>query len=143
MTGTRGTVHSDEPKPAAPKPWCGPKALKIVCDQLGVKAEVEELVKLARTDNTGTSLEGLRKAATAKGLSARALAANVPYLEKMPKPTIAWIGGNHFAVVTKVARGCDEYTDPDAGQKSASASDFAKTWGGAVLEIQKPSPDYS
>ena len=42
---------------------CGPKCLSIVCEQLRVAADLDELTKLAETDEGGATMAGLLKAA--------------------------------------------------------------------------------
>jgi len=117
-------------------PLCGPRALELVCQQYGRPAEVEELARLAGTDRAGTSLAGLAQAAEAKGLSAQGLQVNLTQLERLPKPLIAWVGGQHYVVVTGCSRQQVQLVDPDRGAMTLSPPEFSRQWQGYVLAVQ-------
>jgi len=121
--------------PAPALPECGPQALAIVCEQLGIPAETEELIELAGTDETGTSMYGLQQAAEAKGLTAEGLQVDLAYLYQVEKPVIAWIGQNHYVVVTAVSQERVEFTDPDRGRLAMGIADFSKIWDGHILTV--------
>ncbi len=114
---------------------CGPDALAIICKQLGEATTPEELARLASTDRTGTSLAGLAKAAKAKGLAAEGLQVNYEYLRKMPKPVLAWVGGNHYVVVTAASRDAVELNDPAKGRYALAVGPFERIWDGYVLAV--------
>jgi len=128
--------------PAPPLPACGPEALKIVCEGFGIPTEIDELAELAGTDQSGTSMYGLKQAAAAKGLHAEGLQADLAYLYNAPKPVIALISGDHYVVVTNVSREQVQFTDPDTGKFAMAVPDFAAVWDGFILTISSD-PDSS
>ncbi len=121
--------------PAPPLPECGPQALAIVCEQLGIPAQTEELAELAGTDESGTSMYGLQQAAQAKGLTVEGLQVDLAYLYQVKKPVIAWIGQNHYVVVTAVDQRQVEFIDPDRGRLAMAVADFSKIWDGHILTV--------
>jgi predicted double-glycine peptidase len=124
---------------AGPPPrMCGPKALRLICEHFGIKADVEELAKLAETDSTGTSLYGLKRAAESKGLRAIGMQVGWSCLERMRKPVIAWVGHDHYVVVNAVRDGKAEIEDPDRGKLNVRMLEFAKGWDGYVLVVNPP-----
>jgi tetratricopeptide (TPR) repeat protein len=125
----------EQTAPAPPLPDCGPAALAIVCAELGVPADTEELAELAGTDATGTSLYGLQQAAAAQGLRAAGLQVDLAYLYQVEKPVLVWVGRNHYVVVTAVRPERVEFTDPDRGRLQMTVADFSKIWDGYILTV--------
>jgi tetratricopeptide (TPR) repeat protein len=125
----------EETRPAPRVGMCGPDALALLCNRLGEATTPEELARLASTDRTGTSLAGLAKAAKAKGLAAEGLQVNYEYLRKMPKPVLAWVGGNHYVVVTAASRDAVELNDPAKGRFALAVGPFERIWDGYVLAV--------
>ncbi len=80
-------------------PDCGPRALAIVCGQLGVTADAASLSKAAGMTKDGTTLEGLAKAAKSVGLKAEGVQAGREGLTKMNTPALAWFHRNHFVAL--------------------------------------------
>ena len=114
---------------------CGPSALQKLLEIKGVKSTVEELAKLAGTDETGTTMLGLIKAAKAKGVELVAPETNQP--KDLPVPFIAYVSGNHFVLVKEVNG--DSLAISDMGKPAATVSlaDFRKTWDGKALVCGK------
>lgn len=136
--GNMNPLLYEEANPGPPSPLCGPKALKVVCDYLGVKADAEQLAVAAGTDYTGTSLWGLKKAAESKGLKADGLQADLAYLTNAKKPVIAWVGHDHYIVVTRIRSGKVELIDdPDKGRMDMNIADFMKIWDGRILKVRR------
>jgi len=100
---------------------CGPRALLLVCRQLGVRTSVEYLSRQAGTNAQGTSLEGLAIAAKAVGLKAEGVQVSREAFSDQPLPAIAYVNGNHFIVVLKLEGGGDNATatihDPNEAQE--------------------------
>ena len=118
-------------------PLCGPRALQLVCRQYGRPAEVEELARLAGTQQTGTTLQGLAQAAQAKELRAQGLQVNLTQLARLPKPLIAWVGGWHYVVVTGCRGGQVQLVDPEQGvEQTLAPADFVRQWQGYVLAVE-------
>lgn len=138
LQGLRPFIY-EETSSGPPLPMCGPAALRIVCERLGVEADVEDLAREAGTDSTGTTMHGLKRAAEAKGLQAQGLQVDLAYLMNARKPVIAWTGRDHYVVVTGF-RGEDvELVDPNQGQAVIGIAEFVRAWDGYVLVVRNPS----
>jgi hypothetical protein len=100
---------------------CGPRALALVCQQLGVSVSVERLRPLAATTQKGTSLEGLAKAARALGLKAEGVQVSREALAEIETPAVAWVNGNHYISVQSVKGEGEQGTavihDPNAASE--------------------------
>ncbi len=139
-TGTK--LPEARPAKSAPIPValveCGPKALKIAADQLGVPANVEELRKKAGTTREGTSLEGLERAAKSVGLKAESLQVDKDALAQIQTPAVAWLDGNHFVALLGVSRNSATLHDPNDGkQKEMPLLELLSRSGGIVLTLKK------
>ena len=128
---------------------CGPQSLLAVCQGLGVKADLQELMKLSDFDETsGTDLLGLKKAAEAKGLHALGMKISLEGLAKPKVLAIAHQWGNHFVVVEGGEPGGVRVTDPPGGLMVVPLDEFRKTYSGFALLIAKdeslfPKPEAS
>lgn len=117
---------------------CGPRALLIVCEKLGVGANLDELRRLAGTTGTGTTMEGLAKAARANGLVAEGVQMNRAALSALDRPAIAWVGGDHYVAVLGVHDGKAEARDPNvASPTSMPVEELLRRSGGVVLRVER------
>jgi hypothetical protein len=117
---------------------CGPRALVIVAQQLGVKANPAELTKAAGTTTHGASLDGLKHAAKSIGLKAEGVQMDRMALSQLDHPAIAWVDGNHYLAVLKV--GGEEATihDPNKPKEEViSTEDLLRRSGGILLTLRK------
>ena len=117
---------------------CGPRALLLVCQQLGIRTSVEELSRQAGTNAQGTSLEGLAIAAKAVGLKAEGVQVSREALPDQPLPAIAYVNGNHFIVVLKLEGSGDSATatihDPNsAGEETIPQEQLLRLCSGYLL----------
>ena len=128
---------------------CGPQSLLRVCEILDVETNLKELKKLSGFNpNRGTTMLGLKEAATYKGLTPKGVRANLKGLKKkkVPMPAIAYIDGNHFLVFEAVQRGGVRISDP-AGKYNSHLSwkQLSKIWEGELLifdaEGQRATPE--
>ena len=78
---------------------CGPRALNLVCERLGVRASLADLRRAAGTTAQGTSLAGLAKAARKVGLKAEGVQVSREALSQVEMPAIAWVNENHYVAV--------------------------------------------
>ena len=78
---------------------CGPRALRLVCERLGVRAFLPDLQRTAGTTAQGTSLQGLAQAAQAVGLKAEGVQVSREALSHVEMPAIAWVNENHYVAV--------------------------------------------
>jgi len=120
---------------------CGPRALLLVCQQLGIRTSVEELSKQAGTNTQGTSMEGLTKAAKTVGLRAEGVQVSREALPDQPLPAIAYVNGNHFIVVLKLEGSGDNATatihDPNAaGEETIAQEQLLRLCSGYLLLLR-------
>jgi len=118
---------------------CGPNCLLLVCHQLGVKANLNELAELSGQDDNGTTLAGLCRAAEKKGLRAAAMKIGVAELSQVQRPAIAHLRGNHFVVVCGAQAGGLKIVDPPDESRSMPVDKFAALYSGFALLIAEDS----
>jgi len=121
---------------------CGPRALLLVCRQLGIRTSVEELSKQAGTNAQGTSLEGLAIAAKAVGLKAEGVQVSREALPDQPLPAIAYVNGNHFVALLSLhgsgESGTATILDPNAaGEETISQERLLRLCSGYLLLLHK------
>ena len=114
---------------------CGPIALTRVCTGLGVETTIEEIAKLAGTDETGTTMYGLFEAAQSKGLRAVGMRLNLDELKDIAKPIIAHLKSGHFVVVEKIENKEVTITDREGVNRTEQLKEFKRKWDSYVLII--------
>lgn len=123
---------------------CGAAALATVALQHRVRAPLEELRDLAGTDQRGTNLLGLVRAAERIGLAARAVRGSYEALRDVPLPAIAHLrtaeGQGHFAVVHRAGRRRVILADPATGLLRERREDFCARWTGYLLVLTPEGP---
>ena len=116
---------------------CGPHSLSRVCELLNVDTNLNELKKLSVfAPARGTTMLGLKKAATYKGLAPVGVKASVELLkrEKVPLPAIAHVENNHFLVFETVNKEGVKITDPAEKYKQHLTWDeLSDIWSGEIL----------
>jgi len=81
---------------------CGPRALLLLCPQLGVRTTLDAIRRQAGTTGKGTSMKGLAQAAKSLGLKAQGINVDKQALRQLPNPAIAWYDGNHYVALISV-----------------------------------------
>ena len=94
-------VPSFRPRPIS-QTDCGPRALLLLCPQLGVRTSLNTLRKQAGTTAAGTSLAGLAQAAQSVGLKARGVRLDRQALTQLSDPAVAWVDGDHYVALLSV-----------------------------------------
>ena len=112
---------------------CGPQTLQVICELLGVKSTIEELARLAGTDETGTTMGGLYQAAKKKRLDPLAGEFTVQKLQEWNRPAIAFVKNNHFVVVESVVAGKLRILDPPRLPYQMTLREFTDVWEGHAL----------
>jgi len=135
------TIATASPSVSTANVDCGPRALLLVCQQLGIRTSVEELSKQAGTNAQGTSLEGLAIAAKAVGLKAEGVQVSREALPDQPLPAIAYANGNHFIVVLRLEGNGDSATatihDPNAaGEETIPQEQLLRLCSGYLLLLR-------
>lgn len=117
---------------------CGPRALLLVCREMGVTAvDLETLRKAAGTKASGTNLAGLARAAKAQGLKAKGVQMDRQALSQLSSPALAWVDGNHYIAVLSVSGDAASVHDPNKPQKEdMTLDDLLRRSGGVLLTLQ-------
>jgi hypothetical protein len=121
---------------------CGPRALLLACERLGVKTSLPALTKAAGTNSRGTSLAGLKRAAESLHLRAEGLQAGRDALPGLPMPAIAWVHGDHYVAVLALSgrgeSGTATVHDPnEPTEKTASQENLLQDCGGYLLTLSR------
>lgn len=120
---------------------CGPKSLFHICGLLKVDTKLSELKKLSGfTPDRGTTMLGLKEAATYKGLGPVGVKATVELLKrkKVPLPAIAYVNNDHFIVLDSV--NSDGVNITDSVQKYGphmTWDELTDIWEGHLLIFDK------
>ena len=121
---------------------CGPRALLLACEQLGVKATLPQLRQLAGTTQQGSSVEGLAQAAKAVGLQAEGVQVSREALPDVDMPALAYVNGNHFVLVEKMLgrgeSGTVRLHDPNHAQEDTISQErLLRLCSGYLLLVRK------
>jgi hypothetical protein len=121
---------------------CGPRALLIVCQKLGVKTNLETLRKSAGTTAEGTTMAGLQQAAQKLGLKAEGVQVSREALPDVSPPAIIWLHHNHYAVLTGISgRGdqaqCSVFDPNHRGEETWLQEQLLQQSGGFLLLIHR------
>lgn len=116
---------------------CGPASLANVLKSLGIFATEAELAELAGTDETGTSLEGLKNAAHQKGTTTEigATLSSINQLEANYIVVLTINGHYHFDVVQSVNANTITLFDPNLGIIELSQDKFNELWDTKIAFI--------
>lgn len=117
---------------------CGPAALATVLNYLGINATEQELATLAGTDESGTTMCGLVRAAQAKGLKATGMKISVDELKKNNIVFLNISGITHYSVVKEVTVGSIKLADPGLGNIEMSKKKFNEVYSGNALVMDDP-----
>ena len=121
---------------------CGPRALLLACERLGVKASLAQLREGAGTTAGGTSLEGLATAAKRMGLKAEGVQVSRDALPDIDMPALAYVNGNHFVAVLSVQgrgeNGTARIHDPNkAEEETVSQERLLRLCSGYLLLVSR------
>ena len=81
---------------------CGPAALATILKNLGIYTTEAELAQLASTDETGTSLYGLKQAALNKGVTAIGARLSIDQLQPNYLVVLNIDGTQHFEIIRNI-----------------------------------------
>jgi len=112
---------------------CGPQTVQIICELFGVKSTVEELARLAGTDETGTTMGGLYEAAQKKSLYPLGKKFTIQKLEELKRPAIAFVKNNHYVVVESFIDDKLRILDPPNLPYQITPREFTDMWGGYAI----------
>lgn len=117
---------------------CGVACLASIARHHRQRVPIARLRQYAHTDQFGTSILGLARAAQQLGYSAKGVRATHASLARAPMPTVAHVtlaaGGHHFVVVERADERRVWLMDPDGGEhRTESRAEFDARWTGALL----------
>ena len=116
---------------------CGPQSLLRICEILNITTNLNELKKLTQfTPTRGTTMLGLKDAATYKGLAPIGVKATLKLLkkEKVPLPAIAYVDENHFLVFEAVTQSGIKISDSaHKYNPHLSWDELVDIWNGELL----------
>ena len=121
---------------------CGPRALALACQRLGVTASVAKLRQAAGTTAQGTSMAGLVRAAHGLGLTAEGVQVSREALADTQTPAIAWVNQNHYVTLLSLQGEGDAATatirDPnEAADKTMPREQLLRLCGGYLLLLKR------
>ena len=121
---------------------CGPRALAIICDKLGVRTDLASLTRAAGIDSKGASMEGLAAAAKSVGLVVEGVQTGRDALPTLQLPAVAWWQGNHYVALLALSGKGDAGTatihDPNKiYEETISQEAFLRKSAGYLLLVHK------
>ncbi|MEL7671338.1 cysteine peptidase family C39 domain-containing protein [Methanobacterium sp.] len=119
---------------------CGPASLATVLNNMGISATQDELASLAGTDETGTSLYGLKIAAQSKGVTAIGARLTIDQLLTNNIVVLSINGVNHFDVVQNITNTTVYLFDPNLGNIQMTRDKFNELYIGIALLINEQAP---
>jgi predicted double-glycine peptidase len=105
---------------------------------MGFNITEQELIVLAGTDTSGTTMHGLSEAAKAKGLSATGMKLSVDDLKPNNIVHIILDGEGHYSVIREVSENSVYLADPSLGNIEMTREEFAEIFTGNALVISNP-----
>jgi predicted double-glycine peptidase len=134
------SISSSEGSKQQVDKFCGPRSLLLICQVLGVKANLEEISRLASINEMGTTMLGLSQAAQRKGLKAMGAKMDIEKLARLKSPSIAHIKDNHFFVVERFEKSKFRIISPPKEPYYLTKERLSQIWDGNVLVISKKPP---
>jgi parallel beta-helix repeat protein len=119
---------------------CGPAALATILKNQGIYTTEGELAKLAGTDETGTSLYGLKTAAQSKGLTAVGVRLTLEQIQHNYLVVLNIDGTNHFEIVLNISNTTVYLFDPNLGNIEMPLEKFNELYTGIALIINGQTP---
>lgn len=110
---------------------CGPTCLRMIARHYGSYISLEKLRKLSETTRSGSSLQGISKAAEYIGFKSLGVKINFQSLQDdAPLPCIVFWNYRHFVVVYKIKKNQVYIADPAHGLLTYKKQEFIDNWIG-------------
>ena len=119
---------------------CGPAALATILKNLGIYTTEAELAQLAGTDETGTSLYGLKTAAQSKGVNAVGARLTIDQLQPNYLVVLDIDGTKHFEIIRNITNTTVYLFDPNLGDLEMTREKFNTLYTGVALIINGQAP---
>lgn len=135
-------VSSTPSAPVAADADCGPRALLLVCQKLGVRSDLETLRKTASTTAKGTTMAGLQQAAEKLGLKAEGVQVSREALTDASLPALVWTNRNHYVALLALSGTGDQARatihDPNRpNEETLSQEQLLQRSGGFLLIVHR------
>lgn len=114
---------------------CGPAALVTILRYYGVYTTESEIAKLAGTDSSGTSFEGLQKAGLAKGFIFDGAKVPLAQLKVDYLVMISVNGRNHFELIRNINSTHVVLFDPNLRIITLTLEKFGKLYTGNIFAL--------
>ena len=112
---------------------CGPAALATLLQNLGINTTEDELADLAETTEDGTTMQGLIKAAKAKGVNLIGVKLNITELRGNMIAYTVSDGEGHYTLIREVTSNTVKLADPTQGNMEIPLEEFQKIYTGYTL----------
>ncbi len=119
---------------------CGPAALATILKKLGIYTTEAEMAKIAQTDETGTSLLGLKNAANAKGVNSYGYELSIGQLQPNYIVVLKINGYNHFDVIQNINNETVTLFDPNLGIIQMNLTKFNELYMGYAFVLNEIIP---
>ncbi len=119
---------------------CGPAALATILKTMGIFTTEGEIAKLAGTDETGTSLYGLKIAAQSKGVTAIGARLTIEQLQPNYLVVLDIDGTKHFEIIRNITNTTVYLYDPNLGNIQITREKFSTLYTGVALIINGQAP---
>ena len=121
---------------------CGPASLLLLCRKFGVKATLAELREAGGTNEKGTTLQGMARAAEKTGWKSEGVQVSREALSEIQTPAIAWTEGDHYLAVLEMQgrgeRGTVLIQDPGKSEpETISQEKLLQRCGGYLLLLKR------
>ena len=116
--------------------YCGPAALSIIFESLGLSLSQEDIAKIAGTNTNGTSLYGLYQACIKKGFNPSVLKINSSDLKTNDLAVLLINEDYHFSVIYSINDTDIVLNDPSIGLFVLSRETFDEMFSGYVLDVE-------
>jgi|GEM_PF-5940013 len=123
---------------------CGLAAIAMFLQHYGQDVSLYELKMRHPISTAGASILDLKAIAKQHHLDTRVYSLNAQQerLEALKTPFIAYWGGQHFAMVTRIAEGRMYLADPRDGFKDLPLDEALRQWSGVAIYMQ-PDQDFN
>jgi len=119
---------------------CGPAALATILKRLGIYVTEAELAQIAGTDYTGTSLLGLKNAASAMGINAFGYELSIEQLKPNYIVVLRIDGYDHFVVLENITADIVTLFDPNLGIIEMDLNTFNDLYTGYAFVLNETIP---
>ncbi|MBI2425231.1 MAG: hypothetical protein HYV27_20560 [Candidatus Hydrogenedentes bacterium] len=110
---------------------CGPFALQYLLAERGTEIELDALMEMCKTDETGTSMAALQSVASELGVPLQGIRTQV--ISELQFPFIAHVNNNHYVLVRSANERMVTIADASRPSVTVPLDSFMAVWGGAAL----------